>query len=153
MSEKNISAGAAALADIIKTNRWKRPLYFSTCCSRLYGLKENFQLCGLTFKLVPVKVKDQWEFGIDPEVIDSVLLSRDNYKYLPTIVDYDMPRTSGILNNYRVALIRLARYYLEAGRNTKAKETLDFMEEVLLEKYVHGKYFKEMIDSCRKELQ
>lgn len=153
LSEKNISAGAAALADIIKTNRWKRPLYFSTCCSRFYGLKENFQLCGLTFKLVPVKVKDQWEFGIDPEVIDRVLLSRDNYKYLPTIVDYDMPRTSGILNNYRVALIRLARYYLEAGRNTKAKETLDFMEEVLLEKYVHGKYFKEMIDSCRKELQ
>jgi len=153
LSEKNISTGAAALADIIKTNRWKRPLYFSTCCGRFYGLKENFQLCGLTFKLVPVKAEGPWGFGIDPEVTDCVMLNRNNYKDLPTIIDHDMPRASAILNNYRVSLISLARYYLEAGRKTKAKETLDFMEDVLLEKYVPAGVFEEIIDSCRKELQ
>ncbi len=81
-----LSAEKAVLTDIIKTNRWENPLYFSIACSKnmLGDLDRYLQLCGLTNRLLPVE-SEKYGLSINHEVIETHLLNPENYTYFMDI--------------------------------------------------------------------
>jgi hypothetical protein len=132
-----LSPIGAIIADIVKTNQWKRPIYFSSACQpwMFYGLDQYFQTCGTISRLLPFKTENS-DFQVDNSSIVRIFMNQDNYKFLPTVVKKDMPRVSTMLRNYRVVLFRLSYHYYQNHNNRKAKEVLDFMDRTILEKYV-----------------
>lgn len=129
-----LSAGRALLADIIETNRWKRPIYFSLGCAkpRMAGLGKYMQSCGLVRRLLPVEA-EKYGLSLNSQKIEDTLLEPDHYRYFADVEKHNMPRASRLLNNYRATLLQLAYRYAKTGNKVKAKEVLDKMEVLMPE--------------------
>ena len=129
-----LSAGWAILADIIETNRWERPIYFTVGCPRKFmaGLDKYLQMWGLVYKLLPVST-EKYGLTLNPQEMEAVLLQPKHYRYFADVKEHDMPRASRLLNNYHAALLNLAYHYAESGNRDKAKGILDKMEAYMPE--------------------
>ena len=123
-----LSAGRALLIDIIETNAWLRPVYFSVGIPepRLAGLKPHLQLCGLAYELLPVETAEP-----DTKRIEDVLLDPESYQDLADLKEHDMPRASRILLNYHSVLLQLVVWHAKSGNSDKARDVLDRMAELL----------------------
>jgi len=131
-SQELLSPARALIAEIVQANQWRRPIYFSVGCSqdKLANLDGYLQLTGLARRLTPYEVA-RYHLSIDAGAIEEVLLQRDHYRDLASVRTSDMPRASGLLQNYRYVLLHLATNHLESGRREKAKEVLDKMDEYI----------------------
>jgi tetratricopeptide (TPR) repeat protein len=123
-----LSAGRALLFDILETNQWRRPVYFTLGIgpgsTRLFS--DNFQLCGLVNKFLPVSTEPAG-LTIDPKKIEQILLKPDHFRNYSDVKEHDMPRASIILNNYHSALAYLALHYSKNGELDKVGIILDQM--------------------------
>ena len=128
-----LSADKAVLANIIKTNKWERPIYFSLGSNLSFssGLKEYFQLDGLTYKLLPIRT-EKTKYRMNTNKITDVLLDKNNIKNFDDVNKHNMPRASKILKNYYVVLYRLAVYYKGQNQNQKITEIANFIKNNLL---------------------
>ena len=127
--DKAIRVQDLMLLEILKSNNWNRPIYFSTTVYSLnkIGLDDHLALEGLVYRLISHKSK------IDPEKLYSNLTSVYTYdgvndKHLSNIDD-----VQSLYQNYRDAFITLASENDEAGKKEKVKEVLDFMDEKMPE--------------------
>ncbi|NIR49442.1 hypothetical protein GWO43_13105 [candidate division KSB1 bacterium] len=124
-----LSPEKAILVNIIETNNWQRPIYFSLGCNplALAGLDEYFQLHGFVHKLLPFKTRGT-EHAIHPDKIEQVLLVASNIKNLRDIDDHNMPRVSNILLNYYSVILKLADYYSKRNQTKELERLADFMK-------------------------
>lgn len=153
MGPGRLSVGAAVLFDILKTNRFRRPVYFSvTLSGDFHGLNEYFRLTGLSRMLVPVRGKDGGE-GVEPDRIKRALMRSDRYRSVCTVLEKDMPRVSNILNNYRAVLLRLMLHYQGLGEKEPARDVMDFMDEAIPESCVPPGNYEEYLQKFREALE
>lgn len=126
-----LSAGRAVFADILLTNQWRRPIYFSTGCypGAWEGLESNIQLCGIVNRLFPFKAPT----GVDAETTSALLFDENNFRLLPTLRGSDMPRVSVMLQNYRACFLGLAQQYVRQGEIKRAKAVLAAMSKLVPE--------------------
>jgi hypothetical protein len=130
--------------DILRTNQWKRPIYFAVTCapdSRI-GLDEYLWFHGLAWRLEPRRVERD-EMGLDPVILRKNLFDTPEgfstgpqfgYKFRrindPSVL-YD-ENTTRLMVNYRTAFVRLAMYYTNFEANpAKAAEALERMEQLI----------------------
>ena len=130
--------------DIVTSNQWKRPIYFSTTCppESKIGLDEYFWFRGLAWKLEPRRIS-QDEMGLDPGILEADLM-HEPAKASPgpqagylfrSIAD---PRVSlddssvRIMLNYRLAFRALALHAINIERNREgAVAVLERMESLI----------------------
>lgn len=126
--------GSIYILDILRTNKWKRPIYFTVGSpqSQRAGLNSHLQLCGLVYRLFPVET-EKYGVSINFKEIESILLNPENYIYFKDVKKHNMPRVSFILNNYRIVLMEIAKNYLEKGNNKKAEDIIGKMEKYMPE--------------------
>jgi len=126
-----LSPGRAVFADIVVTNQWERPIYFSMGCSPSVwdGLKKHVQLCGFVQRLLPFEPPS----GVDAKATRALLLEESNFRQVPTLRDSDMPRASMMLQNYRSSFLTLTYHYIQSGEADSAKEVLAAMQEFVPE--------------------
>ncbi|RPI72310.1 MAG: hypothetical protein EHM47_08540 [Ignavibacteriales bacterium] len=113
------------ILEILKENKWERPVYFSTTVKESYlaGLNEYLTLEGLVRKVNTHKKE------ISPEKILSNInevytyngLKDEHYKY-----DNDV---KSIYSNYLNLYFILANHFYETGKREEAKEVLSLMLE------------------------
>lgn len=137
------------ILDVVRKSKEKRPIYFTIGWpgSRMPELDSLLQLCGLTYKVNPSGTD---ESKINPGRIRRVLLNEENYSSISTLKKSDIPSCSGMLQNYRFVLSKLARYYADRDRQEMGLEIMEKMEE-----YIPGQilpYSKDFIAS-RKRLE
>ena len=147
-----LSPGSALLIDIIETNKWERPIYFPVLSGKNETFVNYFQLCGLTYRLLPVETE---KFGIliNSEVIENVYLDKKNYSGLvSSFPENDMPRTSNLLNSYRWILCRLAEHYYKNDKVDKGNYVLEKMNECIPKEVVPlPEYYEKWIKKLKME--
>ena len=128
---KFLSAGQAALVQIIRTNQWRRPIHFSLCCpeSAWAGLESNVQISGFVRCILPYKPEE----AIDCDKTEALLLDASNFSQIHTLMVSDMPRVSYLLQNYRSIYLRLAYSYFQKGETETAKAILAAMNSYITE--------------------
>ncbi|MHB8854503.1 MAG: tetratricopeptide repeat protein [Ignavibacteriaceae bacterium] len=127
-----LSSERAVLLNIIESNKWERPIYFSLGInsSSLSGLDKYFQLSGMAFKLLPFET-DKTNYKTDAAKIEEVLLNKENIKNFKDVDKHNMPRVSYTLNNYKNVLIQLALFYRGKKQFEKINEIANYMKENL----------------------
>ncbi len=145
------------MLDIIANNNWERPIYFT---GGSYGdddflwMKDYLQLDGVTYKLVPIRTKQDPRNPFDMGRIDTDLMYKNVTSWDwgnsddPNI--YHDPETRKNAITYRSNLARLVEALIQEGKKDKAKVILDLAMEkmpiefyeyyTLLEAYVTGYY-------------
>ena len=130
--------------DIIRSNRWERPIHFAVTSSpdSKIGLDNYLWMQGLTYILKPYKIPSN-EMGIEYDIMASNLLAKDvkpsktpQLGYLfrnlnNTKVYYD-ENVQRMVMNYRFNFIRLTEYAMKVKNDpVQAKKLLEYMEEII----------------------
>ncbi|MFD2516167.1 DUF2723 domain-containing protein, partial [Pontibacter locisalis] len=132
------------MLDLLATNNWKRPIYFSTTVNSadFIGLSNYFQLDGLAYRVVPVKTADEDQQGyVNKEVMYDNLMNKFSFRNFdnPDIFyDDNYLRFSA---NARDKFAKLAIAYLEDGNVKRAKEVINRSFEVFPAESVPYDYY------------
>ncbi len=122
-----------AIMDIIGSNIWDRPIYFSvtTRQEQFLGLRDYMQLEGLALRIIPKKTPSQRGMGIfgsgrmDTDLAYDRIMNKfrwGNFDKLKTFVDHSYG--AGIQAN-RFVMLRLAMELLNEGKKDKAAKVIN----------------------------
>jgi hypothetical protein len=144
--------------DMIATNNWERPIYFSTtlATSSYLNLKEFFQLEGLTYRLVPAKLAEndimlsRMQMEQNPTAERPFTVSNPTEGFVNTDIMYNNMMTNRFQwrnldnpnvyydENYkrfplnsRNSFYRLAAQLYNEGKKDKAKEAINYCFKVM----------------------
>ncbi|WP_375415892.1 protein O-mannosyl-transferase family [uncultured Hymenobacter sp.] len=128
MGKRLIEKKNLVILDMIATNNWQRPIYFSSTInpSDYMNLQPYFQLEGMAYRLLPFK-----DPNYDPRGDEGYVALDLNYQKLMQQYSYrglNNPKIFYDENNlrfpanYRDKFARLATAYLQAGDTAKARE-------------------------------
>jgi len=137
------------IMQILESNNWERPIYFSTTVANLnkIGLNEYLSLEGLVYK---IETKKQ---NINPEQLEKNL---EIYEH-KTIDDHhiiNVPEISWMFWNYRAGYVQLANYFIDEGELKKAKEMIETMNNKIPDDKIpyYNEEFKNEIEKLMREL-
>ncbi|MCL5021522.1 MAG: hypothetical protein M1339_07690 [Bacteroidetes bacterium] len=130
------------IQNIIQTNKWRRPVYFSVTVapSNFIGLAPYLQMQGMALEVMPYLERDeQGQYPINADIMRECLTDslkgyyrEQKYGFRFTNLNnanlYFDDNARNLTLNYRSAFMRLASYYLQNSRSSDAIATLDSME-------------------------
>ncbi|OGX91173.1 glycosyltransferase family 117 protein [Hymenobacter coccineus] len=147
MGKRGIEKKNLVILDMIATNNWKRPIYFSSTVtpSDYMNLQPYFQLEGLAYRLLPLKDPNytpQGEDGyVDLDLNYRELMKTFSYRGLTNDKIFYDENNLKFPSNYRDKFARLANTYLERGNKAKAKEVADYCLQVMPDKAIPYDYY------------
>jgi hypothetical protein len=142
---KGIRVQDILVYDIVKTNGWKRPIYFAMTVSDdgKIGLQDYLQWEGLTFRLVPKRTGAASWAGMNAEKMEKLLLSNKTepvktpepgflWRNLNDSTVYFDEDARRMMVNYRQTFLALCGYFLNvANQPQKVIAVLDSMEKFI----------------------
>lgn len=126
-SEDNAFKGDLAIMDLLSTNEWERPIYYSTTVpsSQYKGLEKFFVQEGMAYRVVPVTTgkNEDGEFGMtDPEVMYDNMMNKFTWGNAEDPSVYLDENNRRMFSNFRRIFGVLAKDLLRAGDTTRAVE-------------------------------
>ncbi|GAB4024313.1 glycosyltransferase family 117 protein [Spirosoma gilvum] len=139
IGKKDLYKPDLIMLDIIATNNWKRPIYFSsTLASDNYlSLKNYMQLEGYAYRLMPVAIPGATDGYVNSDIMYTNMLKKTFWR------DFDNPNTyydetykGPPVISARIAFFRLADQLMREGKKDKAREVLDYSLRVIPDKSI-----------------
>nr|MCU0341812.1 DUF2723 domain-containing protein [Spirosomataceae bacterium] len=130
IGKKDLYKSDLIMLDIIATNNWKRPVYFSgTLTTENYlNLKEFMQLEGYAYRLLPVRVPGASDGYVNTDIMGNNLMKKTFWRELDNAnTYYDGTFKGSPAFSARIAFMRLVDQLIREGKNDKAKEALNFI--------------------------
>ncbi len=119
------------ILDILRTNRWLRPVYFANTVSTTsqLNLQPYFRFEGKAFRVVPQRHDEAGSLGwVDPK-IHSQRLREFRFREWDNPDAYFDENIRRMLGNYRMSITQLAEKYMELGKADSARKWLRWGEE------------------------
>jgi len=116
------------MLDIISTNDWKRPIYFSSTLggSSYLNLKEYMQLEGYAYRLLPVRVPGAQDGYVNSDVMYNNLMNKMFWRELDNPKTYyDNTYLGSPVATARIAFLRLAGQLIADGKKEEAKKAIE----------------------------
>ncbi len=112
------------ILDMIVTNNWERPIYFSSTLppSSYLNLKEFMQVEGLVYRLLPVRVAGATQGYVNTDVMYTNMLQKMFWREMDNPEVYYDENYRRFPVNARLNYYRLADELLQAGNKEKARE-------------------------------
>jgi hypothetical protein len=126
-SDQDAFKGDLAIMDLLSTNEWKRPVYFSSTVpsSQYKGLEKYFIQEGMAYRIVPVRTdeSEQGEYGmIDPNVMYDNMMNKFKWGNAADPSVYLDENNRRMFGNFRRLFGNLGKTLLQAGDTIKAVE-------------------------------
>jgi hypothetical protein len=120
------------ILDILRTNRWLRPVYFANTVSHQsqMNLQSYFRFEGKAFRVVPQRHEGERYGWINPE-IHAKRLEKFQFREWNNPDAYFDENIRRMLGNYRFSITELASKYSEMGKPDSANYWLKWGEERL----------------------
>ncbi len=128
-SQNNAFKGDLAIMDMLSTNKWDRPVYFSTTVpsNQYKGLDKYFVQEGLAYRVVPIKTDtpEQGEFGmIDPEQMYDSFMNKFAWGNADAPGVYLDENNRRMFSNFRRLFGQLGNDLISKGDTVKAIEVV-----------------------------
>ncbi|NGP87911.1 DUF2723 domain-containing protein [Aliifodinibius halophilus] len=118
------------ILDILKTNRWLRPVYFANTVSRQsqLNLQPYFRFEGKAYRVVPDRHQGDRYGWINPQ-IHAKRLKKFRFRQWNNPDTYLDENIRRMLSNYQVSITELANKYKELGKPDSARYWLKWGQE------------------------
>ncbi|GHB78360.1 glycosyltransferase family 117 protein [Persicitalea jodogahamensis] len=127
------------MLDIIATNNWQRPIYFSStlASSNYLSLKEYMQVEGYAYRLLPVFVPNATDGYVNSDIMYNNLMTKMAWRELnnPNTY-YDNTFLGSPVFTARIAFLRLVGQLIAENKMDKAKLALNKILEVMPDKSI-----------------
>jgi len=127
------------ILDMLVTNQWKRPIYFSSTLapSSYLNLREFMQVEGLAYRLLPVKVPGATQSFVNSDIMYENMMKKMYWREVDNPkVYYDENYRQRSFVNVRLSFSRLADQLINEGKKDKAKDVLLHCLKVIPDKSV-----------------
>ncbi|MDQ6482596.1 DUF2723 domain-containing protein [Dyadobacter sp. LHD-138] len=127
------------MLDMIATNDWKRPIYFSSTLggSSYLNLKEYMQLEGYAYRLLPVKVPGASDGYVNSTVMYDNLMNKMFWRELDNAnTYYDNTYLGSPIFTARIAFLRLAGQLIADNKLDEAKKAMNKALTVMPDKSI-----------------
>lgn len=119
--------GDLAIMDMISTNNWKRPIYYSTTVpsTQYKGLQSYFVQEGMAYRIEPIRIDkpEQGEFGmIDPHIMYDNMMNKFTWGNAQDPKVYLDENNRRMFSNFRRIFGSLGNALIASGDTTKAIE-------------------------------
>ena len=126
-TESDAFKGDLAIMDLLSTNNWERPIYYSTTVpsDQYKGLEKFFIQEGLAYRVSPVRTdkNEQGEFGmIDPFVMYDNLINKFSWGNAEDPTVYLDENNRRMFSNFKRIFSNLGKEFLIRGDTVKAVE-------------------------------
>ena len=122
------------MLDMIATNNWQRPIYFSSTLagSNYLGLKDYMQLEGYAYRLMPIRFEKATDGAVNTDIMYDKMMHKTFWREMnnPNVY-YDETYKGSPVISARIAFFRLADELLKQGNKAKAREVLNYSLKVL----------------------
>ncbi|TAE18712.1 MAG: DUF2723 domain-containing protein [Bacteroidetes bacterium] len=132
-----------AILDMIVSNNWERPIYFSTTLGRssYLGLKEYMQMEGLAYRLMPYKMINAKDGFVNTDIMYNNMMNKFFWRELDNAnVFYDENYQRFALN-LRSSAARLCEELVLKNEKEKAKKMLNFILTKIPDKAIPYDYY------------
>ena len=139
IGKRNLYKPDLIMLDIIATNNWKRPIYFSsTLASENYlSLKPYMQLEGYTYRLMPVAIPGATEGYVNSDIMYTNMTKKTFWREFDNPnVYYDETYKGSPVFSARIAFYRLTDQLLREGNKAKAREVINYSLKVIPDKSI-----------------
>lgn len=144
-----LSPTRAMLLNVVETNAWKRPIYFTNNFENYYlaGLREYVMECGLVSELTPLKTENT-NFKLNIAALEKFVLQTKlpNFK---DIIENNQERISWNTEMYFEAYIILAEYYKSQGKHKKISDIIQSYKQNLQIGF-NVEYEKQILDKLEE---
>jgi hypothetical protein len=127
------------MLDMIATNDWKRPIYFSSTLggSSYLNLKEYMQLEGYAYRLLPVKVPGATDGYVNSDIMYKNLMTKMFWRDLDNSKTYyDNTYLGSPIFTARIAFLRLAGQLIADNKIEEAKKAMNQALTVMPDKSI-----------------
>jgi hypothetical protein len=143
IGKKDLYKPDLIMLDIIASNNWQRPIYFSsTLASEHYlNLKNYMQVEGYTYRLMPVAVPGASDGYVNSDIMYTNMTKKMAWREMSNPeVYYDSTYKRSPTISARMAFLRLADQLLREGEKYKAHQVLEDSLRVLPDKSIPYDY-------------
>jgi len=147
MGKRAIEKKNLVILDMIATNNWKRPIYFSSTVapSDYMNLQPYFQLEGMAYRLLPLRDpgydRRADEGYVEKPICYDDLMNKFRYRGLDNASVFYDENNLRFPANYRDKFARLANAYVAAGDLAKAREVANKCLAVMPDRAVPFDYY------------
>lgn len=134
LGKKDLYKPDLIMLDVIATNNWQRPIYFSSTLTtdHYLSLKSSMQLEGYTYRLMPVAVPGATDGYVNTGIMYNNMMQKTIWRELDNpAVYYDQTYKGPPVVSARLAFFRLTDQLLREGQPEKAREVLEFSLKVM----------------------
>jgi hypothetical protein len=135
LSQNYIDKSGLALYDMLLTNNWERPIYFSQTVpeSGYYGLQDYFQLEGLAYRLLPIKTANTTSnLGrIDSDILFENMMNKFKWGNINKEGIYIDEGIKRMCLNLRNNFLSLSNTLIAENKPNIALKVLDKSREIL----------------------
>lgn len=128
IGETDLLKGDLVMLDIIASNNWERPVYFSSTMgsSHNLGLQEYLQLEGYAYRLLPVRVPGASDGYVNADIMYDNMMNKMYWREMnnPKVYYDDAYRGSPVVTA-RLSFLRLAQQLIAENRKEKARKVID----------------------------
>lgn len=139
IGEKDLYKSDLVMLDIIASNNWKRPVYFSSTMgnSNNLGLKEYMQLEGYTYRLLPVRIPGAADGYVNSDVMYNNMMNKMFWRELDNKNTYYDPAYLGSpVATARIAFLRLTNQLIAENRKEEARKVINKALAVMPDKSI-----------------
>ena len=129
--KRSISRSDLMIIELLKENNWKRPVYFAISIGGEYlGLKNHFELTGMTYQVLPIGVKGGG-IGINADEMYDNMMNKFRYGNIADPRVYLDENTLNMCRSHRAMFVYLIGALMDKGDMVRAKKALDYCNKVI----------------------
>lgn len=132
ITRSRLTKSELMVLELLKENKWKRPIYFAVTVGDDYflGLNDYFQLTGLTYQIMPVSSGGKGAVVNTDEMYDNMM---HKFRW-GNIADPDVYLDENVLRmcrTHRMMFSQLVGALIEENDTVRAKKALDYCQKVI----------------------
>jgi hypothetical protein len=130
--KRRITKSEIMILEMLKTNNWKRPVYFAVTVGDDYylGLNDHFELTGLAYQILPIGAKGAGS-GVNTKEMYDNMINKFRYGNIQDPKVYLDENTLRMCRTHRMMFSQLASALYNEGDSVKALKTLDFAAKMI----------------------
>ncbi|GAB4017052.1 DUF2723 domain-containing protein [Spirosoma migulaei] len=139
LGKKDLFKPDLIMLDMIATNNWQRPIYFSSTLANDHylNLKNYMQLEGYSYRLMPVAIPGATDGYVNTEIMYTNMMKKTFWREFDNPeVYYDDTYKGPPVISARLAFFRLADQLVREGKTDKARQVLDYSLKVMPDKSI-----------------
>lgn len=130
----NVFKGEAMVYEMIKENRWERPMYVCvTVGSEFYpkSLEKYFERTGLAMQILPVAQRDSNRMNVNTRKMYENMMTKFKFGGIENPKVYLDDNILRMCKTHRIAFSYLIEALIAEGDTVRAKEVLNYTEKVI----------------------